>query len=118
MPDPFASALDVIFYAPGSEAAEHVSSLGVLTIGIRIIRGRNDQLARLGEGQIITATNLVEVRKSQLAELCAGDTLVVGELGDDGRVIPREHLLLTGEAVGDTENLTWTIGAEPFDPTR
>lgn len=118
MPDPFASALDVIFHAPGSEAAEHTSVYGVHTTGVRIIRGRNDQMARLGDGQIVTGSNLIEVRKSQLETLLPGDTLIVGDLADDGTFTPREELILTGEAVGDAENMTWTIGAEPVDPSR
>jgi hypothetical protein len=117
MTDPFASALDAIFMAPGSEAAEHTSVFGVRTIGVRIIRGRNDQMGRLGDGQIITGTHRVEIRKSQIAEPREGDTLIVGRI--DGEVfMPIEELTLTGEAMGDDENLTWTIGAETVDPSR
>lgn len=117
MSDPFASALDAIFMAPGSEAAEHISVFGVRTTGVRIIRGRNDQMARLGDGQIITGTHRIEIRKSQVADPREGDTLIVGRIEDDV-FVPAEELTLTGEPMGDDENLTWTIGAEPVDPSR
>ncbi|CCW20167.1 hypothetical protein EBBID32_45380 [Sphingobium indicum BiD32] len=118
MPDPFASALDAIFTAPGSEAAEHTSIFGVQTSGVRIIRSRNDQMARLGDAPIITGTHLIEVRKSQLPDLREGDTIIVGQIGEDDIFTPVEELVLTGEPVGDSENLTWTIGAEPVDASR
>ncbi len=118
MPDPFASALDAIFMAPGSEAAEHTSIFGKLTSGVRIIRSRNDQMARLGDAPIITGSHLIEVRKSQLPELREGDTIIVGQIGENDIFTPVEELVLTGEPVGDTENLTWTIGAEPVDASR
>ncbi|WBQ17474.1 head-tail joining protein [Sphingobium yanoikuyae] len=118
MSDPFASALDAIFHAPGSEAAEHTSIYGVHTPGVRIIRGRNDQMARLGDGQIITGSHIVEIRKSDVADLRDGDTLIVGSLDDAGEFVPGEELRLTGDSVGDAEGLSSTIGAEPVDPSR
>lgn len=118
MIDPFASALDAIFHAPGSEAAEHTSVYGVHTPDVRIIRGRNDQMARLGSGQIVTGSIIVEIRKSDVADLQDGDTLIAGYLDDAGEFVPGEELRLTGEAVGDAEGLAWTIGAEPVDPSR
>ena len=116
--DPFASALDAIFNAPGSEAAEHISIYGVRTPKVRVIRGRNDQMVRLGESQIITGTHRVEIRKSQVPDLCHGDRLMIGEIGDDGAFVAKEELALTGEPIGDDENLTWTIGAETVDVSR
>lgn len=118
VPDPFASALDAIFTAPGSESAEHTSIFGVHTSGVRIIRSRNDQMMRLGDAPIITGTHLIEVRKTQLPDLREGDTIIVGQIGEDDIFTPVEELVLTGEPVGDSENLTWTIGAEPVDPSR
>lgn len=117
MCDPFASALGAIFMAPGSEAAEHVSFEGVRTHGIRIIRSRNDQMARLGDGQVITGTHRIEIQKAQLPDLRRGDTLIVGRIEDE-IFVEQEELVLTGEPIGDDENLTWAIGAEPVDPSR
>lgn len=118
MHDPFASALDVIFHAPGSEAAEHTSVYGVHSPGVRIIRGRNEQMARLGDGQIITGSIIVEIRKSDVGELMDGDTLIVGTINEAEEFVPAEELRLTGEAVSDAEGLTSTIGAEPVNPSR
>ncbi|WP_088183586.1 head-tail joining protein [Sphingobium sp. Z007] len=118
MSDPFASALDAIFMAPGSEAAEHTSIYGVHTTGVRIIRGRADQPLRMGDAQIITGSQVVEIRKAQVAELLDGDTLIVGTVDDAGDFVPVEELRLTGEAMIDNEGLSATIGAEPVDPSR
>lgn len=118
MTNPFASALDALFHAPGSEAAVHISVYGQRTEGIRIIRSRADRALRLGDGEIITATHVIEVRMSDLAEPCDGDTLLTGQINDAGLFVQAGEYVLTGEAMSDVEAMTWTIGAEPVDVSR
>jgi hypothetical protein len=118
MYDPFASALDAQFIAPGSEAAEHRSIFGVITEDVRVIRSRPDTTLRLGDGPIITSTMAIEVRKSQLPVLCAGDTMLFRTFDDAGEQIAEEEVVLTGEPMSDVEALTWMIGAEPVDAAR
>lgn len=117
MSDPFASALDALFYGPASEAAEYLSIYGQRTVDLRIIRSRPDRTVRFGENQVIAATIEVEIRKSQVPVVLAGDTIFVGDIVD-GVFEEREELALTGEPMQDEEGLTWRIGAEPVDVSR
>lgn len=116
MSDPFAAALDALFNAPGSAAAEYWPDYGDPITGIRIIRSRSDQRARMGDGEIISDSEVIDVRISEVAAICPGDRLRVGAADADGVFLPGDYLVVTGEAVTDAENMTWTFGAETTDP--
>jgi hypothetical protein len=118
MSDPFASALDAIFNAPGSEAAEHISIFGQVTPDIRIIRSRPDQMVRFGDGQIVTASNVIEIRKSEVPSPAHDDRLILRQYNDAGDLTGELEFALTGEPVSDVEGMTWTCGAEPVDVSR
>lgn len=118
MSDPFASALDVLFRAPGSEAAVHISVHGIRTEGLRIIRGRADRAIRYGDGQVVSGTHLIELRQADLTEIHDGDQMLTGLIDDAGAFQQTGEYVLTGEPMSDAEALTWTIGAEPVDPAR
>ncbi|AOF96521.1 head-tail joining protein [Sphingobium sp. RAC03] len=117
MTNPFASALDAIFHAPGSEAAEHVSVNGQVTRDVRVIRSQGDREAHYGNGPMIMADRRVEIRRSQLPMLQDGDELTIGTITND-EFIPSENLILTGEPMSDTEAMTWVMGYEIRDVSR
>lgn len=102
MIDPFASALDAIFYAPGSAEAYYSSDeTGRLPDPIRVIRSQPDADASLSARQIVQSTNQVEIRVSDIRKPKAGDQLE----------LPTVKLQLVGEAMIDTEGLSHTCGA-------
>lgn len=117
MGDPFSAGLAALHASPLAEDAEHVSIYGQITRGLRVIRSRGDGLVRLGEAQIISGTQSVQIRKAQLPELFAGDQLMIGHI-DDGLFVMTEELVLTGEPMSDEEGLSWTIGADELDVGR
>lgn len=118
MTDPFASALDALFNAPGSEAAEHKSIYGQITRGVRIIRRRPDRETRFAEGDRVEAIMEVDFRRSQIPEPNEGDTLYIGAVDESGEFRMTEEIVLTGDPLSDSEALTWTMGGETFDVSR
>ncbi|WP_271300641.1 head-tail joining protein [Sphingomonas sp. CV7422] len=100
--DPFAAALDALFYAPGSAAAVYIPEHGPIR-EIRVIRSQPDVEARFGDSQIIQATNLFEIRMSEVDRPAHGAQLFIGD----------EVYSIQGDGKLDLEGLTWTVGAEP-----
>ncbi len=99
--DPFAAALDALFNAPGSAAAVYVPVDGFPT-DIRVIRSQPDVNTSFGDSQIIQATNVFEIRRSEVAAPTHGGRLMIGD----------EIFAIQGDGRLDVEGLTWTIGAE------
>jgi len=100
--DPFAAALDALFYAPGSAAAVYIPEHG-FPREIRVIRSQPDADAQFGDSQIIQATNLFEIRKSEVDRPAHGARLMIGD----------DVYSIQGDGRLDVEGLTWTVGAEP-----
>lgn len=98
--DPFALALDALFSAPGSKEVTYYPKDGPGRVGVRVILGQPDQTVGFGGQQIIEATNVFEIRVSDVAMPAKGDVVVIG---------PATYKLL-GEPMLDVEGLTWTIG--------
>ena len=99
--DPFAAALDVLFFAPGSSEAFYTPTGGAERPNpIRVIRGQPDKAVGFGEQQVIEGTNVFEIRKSDVAEPVKGSLVRIAEA----------KFKLLGEAMLDVEGMTWTIG--------
>ena len=99
--DPFATALDALFHAPGSAAATFTPKGGVPAPDpIRVIRRQPDKAIGFGDGQIIEGTNAFEIRRSEVSEPKRGDQLKIGAT----------TFKLLGDAMLDVEGMTWTIG--------
>ena len=102
--DPFAAALDVLFFAPGSSEAFYTPRGGVeRVIPIRVIRGQPDKSVGFGGQQVIEGTNVFEIRKSDIAEPESGAVIRIGDA----------RFRLLGDAMGDVEGLSNTIGGNP-----
>lgn len=110
--DPFAAALDALFNGPGSAAAVYFPTMGP-PVPVRVIRSQPDQVSRFGEASIIQATNLFDIRRSDVERPENGAILVVGGSLTDGVVDGGEAFTLHGGAKLDLEGMTWMIGAEP-----
>jgi hypothetical protein len=111
--DPFAAALDALFYAPGSAAAVYVPDDDGPR-QVRIIRSQPDAVAAFGDGQVILATNLIEVRKSDIEFPSRSAHLVIGGELIDGVVTGGDLFSIGEEPRLDVEGLTWTFGSEPL----
>lgn len=116
MPDPFAAALDALFDAPGSAAAEFWPGNGDEAYRIRVIRSRGDQTQRFGDGQVIIDGEILDVRISEVPSITRGDRLRIGVIDDDDVFLPVDHLIITGEPLTDVEGITFTVGAQRIAP--
>jgi hypothetical protein len=102
--DPFAAALDVLFFAPGSSEAFYTPRGGAeQPAPIRVIRGQPDKAVGFGEQQVIEGTNVFEIRKSDVAEPEGGSIVRIGNT----------RFKLLGEPMTDVEGLSTTIGGSP-----
>ncbi len=102
--DPFAAALDVLFFAPGaSEAFYTPGGAAEQPSPIRVIRGQPDKAVGFGEQQVIEGTNVFEIRKSDVTQPLKGSVVRIGDV----------RFKLLGEAMLDVEGMTWTIGGSP-----
>lgn len=102
--DPFAAALDVLFFAPGSSEAFYTPKGGSeQPVPVRVIRGQPDKAVGFGEQQVIEGTNVFEIRKSDVTEPVKGSLIRIGDV----------RFKLLGEAMLDVEGMTWTIGGSP-----
>ena len=102
MSDPFAMALDVLFYAPGSAEAQYDSPVtGIQTV--RVIRTVRAADAPFGDAPVQMDAAVFEIRRSEVADPQAGDTLVVGGV----------RFKLVGDPDLDVEGLTWRCEAPP-----
>lgn len=111
--DPFAAALDALFNAPGSAAAVYVPTEGA-PVAVRAIRSQPDALTSFGDGQVILATNIIEVRKSEVPHPDRRGYLAIGGELVDGVVSGGDLFSICEEPRLDAEGLTWTLGVEPY----
>jgi hypothetical protein len=109
--DPFAAGLDAMFSAPGSAAAVYQPTDGSAPLPIRVIRGQPDELGARG---LVNATNVLDLRRSDVANPQNGDIVAIGGEIVDGAVTGGEMFELYGVARLDVEGITWTVGAEPL----
>lgn len=113
MRDPFAAAVDALFHAPGSAAAEYFAG-DLPARPIRVILGQPDQKSGTGRGRIVKGSIAIDIRRSDVLKPVHGDVVAlsstdVGRGEDGGATVLRLH----GEPMLDTEGLTWTCGAVP-----
>ncbi len=103
MVDPFALALDALFYAPGSSEAVYQPANGI-PVPIRVIRSAPDRETRFGDGRILNnAGTVLELRRSEVPSPADGDMVAIGD----------ETFRLFGDPVLDLERIGWTCGANP-----
>lgn len=101
--DPFAVGIDALFNSPIAVDATYRAPGDAEARPIRVIRSQPDRIADFGNSQIAQATNLLSIRISDVAYPAAAAEVVIGA----------ETLILTGDALLDTEGVSRTIDAEP-----
>lgn len=111
MPDPFAAALDAMFFAPGSAAAVYQPIDGSAPFPVRVIRGQPDEL---GPRNTVQATNVFDLRRSEVLRPVHGDTIAIGGEIVAGAITGGEMFELIGTPMLDVEGITWTIGGDPL----
>lgn len=101
MVDPFALALDALFYAPGSADAVYQPASGP-SVPIRVIRSAPDRETRFGDGRILNnAGTVLELRRSEVPNPTSGESVMIGG----------ETFQIFGDPVLDIERIGWTCGA-------
>lgn len=110
MPSPFAAALDALFYAPGSAAADYVIN-DQAAQPIRVILSRPSETSGYEGGQIVTDTVTIDIRRSEVALPAACALVRVGTRDDDGVLTVEATYQLSDEPISDVEAMTWTCGA-------
>ncbi len=101
MVDPFALALNALFYAPGSSEAVYQPA-GGLPVPVRVVRSAPDRETRFGGGRVLdNAGTILELRRSDVPNPADGDTVLIGD----------ETFRLFGDPVLDLERIGWTCGA-------
>lgn len=100
--DPFRAALDALFSVPPAQDATFTPRGGVQRPDpIRVIVGKPDEPVSFGEGRIINAEIVIDIRMHEVAEPTAGDQVVTATAAYE----------LIGEPMSDLEGMTWQIGA-------
>lgn len=103
MVDPFALALDALFYAPGSAAAVYQPANGS-PVDIRVIRSAPDRETPFGRGQVLdNAATVLELRRSDVSNPQQGDIVLIGS----------EPFAVFGDPMLDLERISWRCGANP-----
>ena len=101
--DPFSACLGAFYRGPGSvEARYRPKGAAALPNPIRVIRGQADQLARLGDSQLLQGSNVFEIQRADVAEPRGGDEMTIAGV----------TYRLLGDAMLDLEGLTWKIGGD------
>ena len=70
---------------------------------IRVIRRAPDRITEFGVGRFVSATMMVDVRVSDLADPRPGDLIVIGT----------DSYTIQGEPIRDSERLIWTLDLRP-----
>lgn len=100
----FSAAIDAIFADPNMAAdATWSPGTGGLTVPVRLIAKRPDQMLEYGQAAILRDTLLFDVRVSDVAAPKSGDMMVIGT----------EMFLVQGTPRRDRERLVWTVEARP-----
>jgi hypothetical protein len=100
----FEAAIDALFDDPNLALAGLYRAGGTaLDIPVRVIRRQPDRIGELGVTRLRTATNVFELRTSEVPSAAEGDMLTVRGV----------RYVVQGEPMGDAERLVWTIEARP-----
>ncbi len=110
--DPFAVALDAIFYAPGSAPAVYDDGDSDLR-AIRVILSQPDRTDGFGRGQYVQRSHVISIRISDVPKPKDGDTVIVDASLVDGVVEGGTEYRLFGEPMGDVEGLSHDCPVEP-----
>ena len=102
--DPFSAGVDALFNSPLAVDAIYRPPASSDELPIRVIRSQPDRIADFGSSHIVQATNLLSIRKFEVAYPAAGATV---------EIIGAEMFNLVGDPRLDTEGLTWMVDAEP-----
>ena len=95
-------ALEALFADPnlGRDALWRAGGAGDGT-AVRVIRKRPDQVVGFGDSRAVLPTVLIDVRRSEVPNPAAGDTVE----------IESETFAVIATPIGDTERLIWTCEA-------
>ena len=98
----FAAALDVLFADPniGEDALWKPGGAGS-GVPVRVIRKSPDVVERFGDTSIVLPTNILDVRKADVASPAEGDLIEIGTV----------TLKVIGTPVIDQLGLVWTCEA-------
>ncbi len=113
MRDPFATALDALFSAPGSVAAVYVTASDGLPTAVRTIRDQASEDMPIGSRSVPVDANLLLIRRSEVARPATGDTIITGTFADVAIDDPAFNIV--GEPSLDVEGLTWSCEMIPAD---
>lgn len=105
MTDPFAAALDVLFTAAGSAAAEYQAPDGS-PVPVRVITWTPDQDVPVGSGSVRGSGKMLDLRLSEVADPVEGATITMGA----------EAFEIIAEPELDSEGLTWRCEVAPVIP--
>jgi len=112
MVDPFAMALDALFIGPGSLAAIYTAQ-DAEPLPIRVIRSQASEDLTIGGQPLPTATNIVLIRRADVAAPEAGDVVQIGSFAAVAASDPAFDL--AGMPELDVEGLTWSLELLPTD---
>jgi hypothetical protein len=104
MPAAFGAAIDAIFRdANVAEDARWRTGGGGPGIAVRVVRKTPDQIAGFGDSRAVLPAVLIDVRRSEVADPAAGDTVEIGT----------GVFEIIGTPVLDSLGLVWTCEAAP-----
>ncbi len=98
------TAIDALFADPNiaRDALYRDQATGE-TRTVRIVTKRPDEVLDFGDGRVVTATTMAEVRVSEAPEPREGDTLEIGDAVFVVQGVPRR----------DAERLIWSLDLRP-----
>jgi len=99
----FASAMDVLFTDPNIGRDAVYTPEGGIPFPVRVIARRGDLVSEFGDRRVASATVVLDLRVSEVADPRAGDRIeLAGEI-----------LVVQGTPQRDAERLVWTLDTRP-----
>jgi len=100
----FTAAVDVIFADPNMAAdATWLRGGFAPAIPCRVIRARPDDIVDYGAARVVSATQRLDVRVSEITDPAKGDLILIGA----------ERFRVQSQPRADRERLVWSIDAVP-----
>ena len=102
--DAIETAIDALFADPNiaRNALYRAQATGGTRM-VRVVTKRPDEVLDFGDGRVVTATTVAEVRVSEVPEPREGDTLEIGDAVFVVQGVPRR----------DAERLIWSLDLRP-----
>lgn len=112
MADPFSMALAALHSSAGSVAAIFTKTGGSPT-DISIVRDQQTREIGFGAGDVLMDSNRVQIQRSAVPDVAAGDALSIGNARLHADVTAWTHFTIQGGALLDVEGVTWNCNLEP-----